>query len=235
MLALGCGYYHHATPLRPTDGQSGGVSMIVADDNSVTFVQDRLEVKLRPMTKEELNRQFVSDSRAGPKSTNPYTYGDTKFWEGQEERDRFTVFQLSVKNYAFPKVRIDPAKIVLRAKNGREYWSLNLQQLDTYYRAYAIGYRGNEYTRYQSRMDLLRRTMFRNEDIFSGQEEEGRYIVFKALHPDVREIDVTIQDCILRFDFRNEPLETVDISYQFARRIGKQYRDGQIAWESAGL
>ena len=216
--------------------------MSVADDNSVTFVRelddlgpafvhDSLEVKLRPLSTEELNSEFADDSKAGRRSTNPYTYGDHKFREGREERDRFTVFQLSVKNGAFPKVRIDPAKIVLSAKNGREYWSLSLQQLDTYYRAYTIGYRGNEYARYQSRMDVLRQTMFKNEDIFEGQEEEEKYIVFEALHPDVREVEVTIKDCILRFDFRNEPLETVDISYQFSRRIGKQYRDGQIVWE----
>ena len=225
----GCGYYHHATALRPVDAQ--GASMIVADDNSVTFIQDRLEVKLRPLTKEELNRQFASDSQAGAKSTNPYTFGDTKFWEGAEERDRFTVFQLSVKNYAYPKVRIDPAKIVVRAKNGREYWSLNLQQLDTYYRAYAIGYRGNEYARYQTRMDLLRRTTFKNEDVFSGQEIDG-FVVFQALNPDVSQVDVTVQDCILRFDYRNEPIESVDITYQFARKIGKKFSDGQIEWET---
>ena len=225
-----CGYYHHATALRPVDDQ--GASMTVADDNSVTFIQDRLEVKLRPLTKEELNRQFASDSQSGPKSTNPYTFGDTKFWEGAEERDRFTVFQLSVKNYAYPKVRIDPAKIVLRATNKREYWSLNLQQLDTYYRAYAIGYRGNEYARYQSRMDLLRRTMFKHEDVFSGQEIDG-FVVFETPHPDVNSIEVTVQDCVLRFDYRNEPIETVDINYQFVRKIGKKFADGQIEWETA--
>lgn len=226
--SYGCGYYHYSTPLRPIDDQ--GTAMTVADDGSVTFTQDRLEVKLRPLTDEELNRQFASQSKDGPKSTNPYTFGDTEFWEGAKKRSRFTVFHLAVKNYAYPKVRIDPAKIVLAAQNEREYWSLNLQQLDTYYRAYAIGYRGNEYARYQARVDLLRQTMFKNEEIFSGQEVEG-FVVFEALHPDVSKIQVLVQDCVLRFDYRNEPVEDVDIPYSFARDIGKEYANGEIVVE----
>ena len=226
--SIGCGYYHYSTPLRPIDDQ--GTAMTIADDGSVTFTQDRLEVKLRPLTDEELNRQFASQSKDGPKSTNPYTYGNTEFWEGAKKRSRFTVFHLVVKHYAYPKVRIDPARIVLTTQNDREYWSLNLQQLDTYYRAYAIGYRGNEYARYQARVDLLRQTMFKNEEIFSGQEVEG-FVVFEALHPDVKEIQVLVQDFVLRFDYRNEPIEDVDIPYSFVRDIGKEYANGEIVVE----
>jgi len=131
----------------------------------LTFAQDRFEVRLKPMTDEELNRQFFNNSQAGPKSTNPYTFGNTVFWGTDEEKQRFTVFRLGIKNYAYPKVKIDPSKIVVKASNKREYWSLNFEQLDTYYRAYAIGYRGNEYARYQERRDLLRRTMLKDEEI----------------------------------------------------------------------
>ena len=220
----GCGYYHYAGELQPKKEQAA--STTVADDGSVTFIQDRLEVRLKPMTDEELNRQFSSHSESGPKSTNPYTFGDTKFWEGEKERTRFTVFRLSIKNYAYPKVKIDPAKIVLKSNNKREYWSLNLQQMDTYYRSYAIGYRGNEYARYQERLDLLRRTLFRNEEIFSGQEAEG-FVVFPVLHPDVKDVKAIVHDAVLRFDFRNEPVETIDINYFFEREVGRIERDGK--------
>lgn len=221
----GCGYYYYAGPLHPQEQQPP--SMTVADDGSVTYIQDRLEVRLKPMSDEELNRQFAAHSGSGPQSTNPYTFGNTKFWEGEQQRARFTVFRLSVKNYAFPKVKIDPARIVLESENKREYWSLGLQQLDTYYRAYAIGYRGNEYARYQERLDLLRRTLFKNEEIFSGQETEG-FVVFPVLHPDVGKIRVVVKDMVLRFDFRNEPTEAIDIEYRFDRDIGRIYRDGKI-------
>jgi len=225
-----CGYYHYAGPLRP--GADLGVDLQVADDGSVTFARDRFEVGLRPMTDAELNRQFASHSQAGPRSTNPYTFGDTEFWEGEKERARFTVFHLRVKNYAYPKVKIDPARIVLRAHNGREYWSLGLQQLDTYYRAYARGYQGNEYARYQERLDLLRRTVFKNEEIFSGQEVEG-FVIFPVLHADVRELEVAILDAVLRFDYRNEPVEMVEIDYRFTRDTGRIFGDGKVVLDEA--
>ena len=221
----GCGYHHYAGPLVP--GQQVSESMSVSDDGTVTFVQDRLEVNLKPMTDEELNRQFFNNSQDGPKSTNPYTFGNAVFWASNREKQRFSVFKLSVKNYAYPKVKIDPSKIVLKASNKRQYWSLNFEQLDTYYRPYAIGYRGNEYSRYQERRDLLRRTMFKSEEIFSGQEAEG-FLVFPALHPDVSGVEVEVNDVVLRFDFRNEPVETTNLSYEFVRDIGKIYNDGTI-------
>jgi len=225
LSVLGCGYSYYTGPLQPGQNQASSIS--VADDGTLTFAQDRFEVRLKPMTDEELNRQFFNNSQAGPKSTNPYTFGNTVFWGTDEEKQRFTVFRLSVKNYAYPKVKIDPSKIVVKASNKREYWSLNFEQLDTYYRAYAIGYRGNEYARYQERRDLLRRTMLKDEEIFSGQESEG-FVIFPVLHPDVSDIEVQVLDVILRFDFRNEPVETTNISYKFVRDIGKIYKDGTV-------
>ena len=225
LVMNGCGYNYYTGPLQPSEGQAS--SMSVADDGTVTFAQDRFEVRLKPMTAEELNRQFFNNSQARAKSTNPYTFGNTVFWGTDQEKQRFTVFRVSIKNYAYPKVKIDPSKIVVKAANKREYWSLNFEQLDTYYRAYAIGYRGNEYARYQERRDLLRRTMLKNEEIFSGQEAEG-FVVFPALHPDVSDIEVQVHDVVLRFDFRNEPVETTNISYNFIREIGKIYKDGTV-------
>ena len=223
LFGSGCGYTYYASPLRPADGQEEAVT--VADDGSVTYAQGRLEVRLRPLTDEELNRQFASHSRSGPESTNPFTFGDAELGEGGEGQPRFTVFHLNVKNYAFPRVQIDPTQIRLAADNGREYWTLDVRQLENYYRVYVLGYRGNEYDRHQERLDLARGNMFRQEVIFSGQEVEG-YIVFPVLHPDVSQVEVTIYDTVLRFDYRNEPVETVDIRYRFERDVGRLYPDG---------
>ena len=69
--------------------------------------------------------------------------------------------------------------------------------------------------------------MLKDEEIFSGQETEG-FVVFPVLHPDVSDIEVQVLDVILRFDFRNEPVETTNISYKFVRDIGKIYEDGTV-------
>ena len=37
-----------------------------------------------------------------------------------------------------------------------------------------------------------------------------------------------VNDVVLRFDFRNEPVETTNLSYEFVRDIGKIYNDGTI-------
>ena len=213
-----CSYPYYAGPVQPAPTQEGQVD--VADDGTVTFTKDRLEVSLRPMTDEELNRAFASQSQAGPKSTNPYTFANAEVGVHKEAPSRFAVFLLRVKNYAYPKVRIDPSQIVLRTGNGREYWSLNLQQLDSYFRAYATGFHGNAYRRYKERLDVLARTMFRGEDVFSGQETSG-YVVFPALHPDVEEMQVELLEANLRFDYRNEPVETAQIAYHFVRDVGR--------------
>ncbi|MEW6752081.1 MAG: hypothetical protein AB1505_14040 [Candidatus Latescibacterota bacterium] len=225
LLCSACGYRHYASALRPAESDVEEIS--IADDGTVTFTQERLEVRLRPMTDEELNRQFAAPSAAGTQAINPYTFSGADLGEAEKGQVRFTVFRLSVKNYAYPKVRIDPAEIVLRTGNGREYWSLTFGQLDNYYRPYAIGYRGNEYATYQERRDLLRRTLFGNEPIFSGQEADG-YVVFPSLHADVRDVEIEVQDVVLRFDFRNEPVETRDITYRFTRDVGREYPDGRV-------
>jgi hypothetical protein len=53
-------------------------------------------------------------------------------------------------------------------------------------------------------------------------------VIFPALHPDVSDIEVQVFDVVLRFDFRNEPVETTSISYNFIRDIGKIYKDGRV-------
>ena len=228
--SLGCGYYHYAGPLQPAIQQPDRI--VIQGDNTVSFNQGQLQVELRPLTDAELNRQFATHSTDGPASMNPYTFGDTRFWEGEKTRQRFTTFRLRVTNDGFPKVKIDPSRIVLKA-GGAEYWSLNLQQLDTYYRAYAIGFRGNEYSRYQERLDILRRTLYKNEEIFIDQQVEG-YVVFPMLHHSVGNVELVIHDAVLRFDHRNEPVETVEIECHFERDVGRIYRDGRLDLDMAG-
>ena len=206
--------------------------MEVGGDGTISFVRGQFSISLRPMLDEELNRLFAAHSEEGPRSTNPYTYGDTRFWEGERERERFTVFRLRIANDEYPKVKIDPARVLVRGDSGREYWSLSLAQLDAYYRAYTLGYQGNEYARYRERLDLLRRTLFKNEEVFRGQEKEG-FLVFPVLDHDVRQLEVVIQDAVLRFDYRNEPVEAVELTYHFDRQTGRLYRDGRVVFEDS--
>ena len=74
------------------------------------------------------------------------------------------------------------------------------------------------YKQFEERKDILRNTLFQGDVIFSGQEGQG-YIVFPPLDHDGEEFTVQIQKMVLRFDYRNEPVETVDILYRFDREV----------------
>ena len=218
------GYRHFAGPILPEHKQGPG--FVVGDDRSVTFQLDRLEIILVPVTDETLNRQFAAVSSVGkglysiPSHTplNPYTYGDWTPPENAAPPPRFTVFHLKVKNYAFPKVQIEPARIYLTSTNGRRYDALSLLALQEFYWPYALGYSGHVYRDFQNREDLLRKTLFRGDVVFSGQEVDG-YVVFELLENDVKEFTVHLKDVVLRFDYKSAPLETIDVAYRFRREI----------------
>jgi hypothetical protein len=222
LLVSGCGRYF-AGPIRPLPEAQQQASIIVEDDGTAAYKHQRLEISLRPLTDAELNRAFPAHSNLGARSTNPYTFGD---WTTQGENwtpPRFTVFLLQVKNYAFPKVHVDPAGVVLRSASGRTLPALSFMELDAYYRAHAQAWAGNAHRRYSERRDLLRRTMYSGDMIFSGQEDEG-YVLFPPLPADVTEFGITISDIALRFNYAGEPLETRAVSYRFERDVRHGYR-----------
>ena len=232
LLIGGCGhkwgYRHFAGPILPDAGLDRSEEFVIRDDRSITFVKDRLEVTLLPMTVDMLNRQLAGHSvptegfhEPNPYlvSTNPYTYGDWKpGWE-EEYPTRFTVFLIKVKNYAYPKVLLDPYAIEITVPNGRRYQAFTRLALDDYFATYAIGFAGNTFLPFRERRDVLLRTLYpEDEMVFSGQEKEG-FIAFAPLANDVESFDVRIKEMVLRFDYRDQPVEIVDINYPFTREV----------------
>jgi hypothetical protein len=235
MTAAGCSSYrYYAGDLKPLEEAFQGQGRAVADDGTVTYTQGRLEISLRPLTTVELNRQFSSQSQQGAQSTNPYTFGNSEVFRTGATPQRFTVFRLRVENYQYPKVHLDPSRIFLTTRNGRKYHALSYEQMYVYYRRYSrggaggdrAGIPGNEFKRWRSRIDLLKRTLFPDQDIFSAQEREG-YVVFKPLAADVARVTVHIPEVVVRFDYKDDPIETADVSAEFERQIGRVYADGR--------
>ncbi|RKY65211.1 MAG: hypothetical protein DRP99_00595 [Candidatus Latescibacterota bacterium] len=221
VILAGCGYRLYGGPLRPLDEAYQGPNVQVADDGTVTHVLGRLEISLRPMTDEELNHQFASASNRGKFSTNPYTYGNWKPMGAKRTPNRFTVFRLTVKNYAYPKVFVDPGKMLMVAENGRRYRSLSLEDLREYYYPFALAYAGNAYSQFEERMDILKRTLYFPNPVFSGQKREG-YVVFPPLDDDVRRVTVYVKDVGLKFDAWGRPIEKVDLKFRFERELFKE-------------
>jgi hypothetical protein len=235
LLAPGCAYRYYAGDLEPLDELVQGENRSVADDGTVTFTQGRLEISLRPMTDEELNRQFSAYADEGAYTRNPYTFANSTVFRTNETPQRFTVFRLRIENYEYPKVYVDPTQIYLTTANGRKYYVLTYEQLRVYHRRYAQGggggdspgVPGNTFNAYRERLAVLRRTMLPNEQIFSAQESQG-YIVFEPLAADVGRITVHIPNVAVRFDYRDVPVEMVDVTMKFEREIGRIYPDGRL-------
>ena len=229
--AMACGYYHYAGPLYPAAASAPDTE--VTEDGVARWSREGLEVRLRALSPRELDRQFSSLSAAGRHSTNPYTFGDTEFRDGKTRRERFAVFRLSVANAGLAKVKVDPARMFLLTDDGQELRPMELEQLQAYYRAYVTGYEGNAYGRYQERIDVLRRTMYKNEELFRGQQKTG-YVVFPTLPAHISDVSVVVEEVVLRFDARGEPVETVGIAFPFRRDIGRLYEDAGVVIEEPG-
>ena len=233
LLFSGCSHRYYAEDLKPVSEAEQGENKTVADDGTVAYKQARLEISLRPMTDEELNRQFSAYSSEGADSRTPSTFGNSTYFRTGETPQRFTVFRVFVSNYEYPKVYLDPTQVYITTSNGRKYYALTREQISIYYRRYvqggtggnAPGVSGNAHSVWKERDGIMRRSMFVNEQVFSAQESEG-FLVFEPLAPDVDELTVHIPDVIVRYDYKGDPVEDVDVEMSFKRKIGRVYPDG---------
>ena len=233
LLFASCSYRYYAEDLKPVSEAEQGANKTVADDGTVSYKQARLEVSVRPMTDVELNRQFSSYSNEGPDSRNPYTFGNSTYFRTGDTPQRFTVFRVFLSNYEYPKVYLDPKKVYITTPNGRKYYALTRDQLSIYYRRYvrggsggnAPGVSGIAHSVWKERDGILRRSMFVDEQVFSAQESQG-FLVFKPLAPDVDALTVHIPDVIVRYDYKGDPIEDIDVEMRFERKIGRIYPDG---------
>ncbi|MGY8823845.1 MAG: hypothetical protein ACKVJG_07895 [Candidatus Latescibacterota bacterium] len=210
------GQRRFATPPEPAQTQNGG--MTVLDDGSIVFTQDRLEISLQVLRDDFLNRQFAASSNKGTESTNPYTYGDWQPWGQEWTPQRFTVVLLKVKNYEYPKVFIDPNVSFISSDNDRIYNVLDQGLLEDYFSPYLRAYAGTQRRAFEAITDQLMRTVYPPDMIFSGQETSG-YIVFPTLHNDVSSFAVHVPNVVTRFDYKGEPVETIDLEFKLHRDI----------------
>ena len=239
IVFVSCGHFLVPSAFRPVTESyeaSGleGAHMEVFDDGTVAWIQGRLEVTARVMTDEELNRQFPGSSTdgGGPADelpTNVFTYGDWEDSRAGTPPVRFSVFKFAIKNYAYPKVKFDPLTVTIESGNGRTYHPWGRFDFVEFFRRFAISYNGIGYQRFKERLSILNRAMYPDDEFcFSGQTVEG-FVVFPEIHTDVSEIELSIPSVGFRYNFRNEPVEAVALSFRFERDLKKVRRRDQVA------
>ena len=242
-LLAGCGYYQVPGRFQPLQAEAqqsatNGAQMEVHDDGSVNFILNRLEVSVRPMLDEELNRQFptLSTDSKGPAdevATNAFTYGDWEDPRTGQSPQRFSIFKVSVKNYEYPKVKFDPLKAVVHASNGRVYYPWGRYDFEEYFRRFPQAFNGLGYQRLAERRAMLKRSQYPDDEFcFSGQTTEG-YILFPVIHSDVTEVTFEIPEVGIRYNFRDEPVEQVDLNFRFKRDLRQVKTYEELAAQTA--
>jgi len=91
---------------------------------------------------------------------------------------------------------------------------------ERYYRGLR-GQSGNEFYRFEVRMGHVRSLNYaEDQPIFKGENYSG-LIAFDSLDPAVEKVRLVLKEFALKFDEFDTPLETVDIRFDFNRKIEK--------------
>lgn len=191
-------------------------------DETLVFSKEGLQVKVRYLGEEEVASQI-------PGPENPYVLRQVDPRLGYRPKD-FTLFQVSVVNPTFGKVRLDPEKAVLVTDRGKrlESYAINrgdarggLRNFETYFLARGVQ-TGNTQKRYLEQMGKVRETIYhRNSPVFKGKNYTGK-IVFEALPPETERVELIIEDFILAFGIHDQPTERTTLHFPFAVRQGVQ-------------
>jgi len=196
------------------------------EDGSISYAVEGLRVNVKFMTDAELNTLLPEDSNKGEYSTNPYTYGDYVDRDLGYIPNRFTVFKVSVFNYTFAKVQLDPIEAGLLTDRGEEFHAYGIpstspyNSFERYYRGLR-GQSGNDFYRFEVRMGHVRSHNYaQDQPIFKGENYSG-FIAFDPLEPEVQKVRLEMRDFVLKFDEFGTPIETIDVRFDFDRKIEK--------------
>lgn len=228
-IAVGCIIFppqiHYNSYLVPVEKSGNEAPYRVENDGSV-YAAEGLRIDVKFMTDAELNALLPEDSNRGEYSTNPYTYGDYIDRDVGYTPNRFTVFKVSVFNQTFAKVQLYSLKAILLTDQGQTLHSYGMpstspyNSFERYYRGLR-GQSGNEFYRFEVRMGHVRSLNYaEDQSIFKGESYSG-LIAFDSLDPAVEKVRLVLKEFALKFDEFDTPLETVDIRFDFNRRVEK--------------
>ncbi len=233
LLAASCFLYppiiRYNSYLVPKITSDDSAYSIDEEDNTFSYDLGGSSIVVRHMTDSALNALFPVESVEGIYSTNPYTYGN---WEDPDlgyTKPRFTVFEVSVVNRTFAKMRLDPIETELITNLGETYHSYATSvpaatygnSFEDYYKT-VRGQSGNDHYRYEMQLGMVRGKNYGLEEfIFRGDSYSG-LVSFDPLRPEVNRVRLVLNDLVYRFDAFNRPADVVSIPFNFERKIDRQ-------------
>jgi hypothetical protein len=208
-----------------------GEGYTLEEDGTIVYQREGMKATVYFISDQELNAAFPEHSNKGEASINPYTYGNWVDPELGYTPNRFTVFKVTVHNYTLPKINLNPADALLTSDRGdrlnayvREAKEIGHLSFEDYYQE-RMGSSGVEQARFDERMGLVRQTLYVDGKVFKGDMKEG-YLAFDPLDPQVKKVQLTLKDFVLRYDANDWPSELIDLTFSFERRIEEEKVEG---------
>jgi len=200
-------------------------------DDALVFSQEGLQVRVRHLSDGEMR-----ESMPGPE--NPFVAHDIDVRRGYLPT-AFSVFEVTVVNPTFAKIRLDPEKAELVTARGRRLESYAINRTDARggsrnFEAYFLArgvQTGDAQKLYLERMGKIRETIYhRGSLVFKGKTYSGR-IVFAPLPPEAREVELVLHDVITRFGINDQPVDRVTLRFPFAVSQGIREPDPESVAE----
>jgi hypothetical protein len=197
---------------------------ISADKQTVSYDAKDYKIEIKYLTDYHLNTsEFPDQSQSGQYSTNPFTYGNWVDPDLGYVPNRFTVFKVTIYNYAASKINFDPEAAMIRTDKGenlpafgREEKNSRNQSLEAYFKR-RKGTSGIDDDVFESRMGIIRRTVhYLGKPVFRGDVRDG-LVVFEPLSDEVEVLKLTVKDFILGYDENNQPSEFSTLEFFFKR------------------
>ena len=213
----------YETSMIPVLPEGRGDYQADPDSGTVTFSVEGALVTIKYMDDDALNERIpkLFDGR----HVNPYTF-EKKDPEKRFIPPRFTVFEVTVDNETYAKIQFDPAFATLHTDKGDElrYYDpgragegvdvLGGNRFSQYYET-ELGRSGLDKDLNLERIGVVYRSAFhRDRPVFRGDERSG-LLAFPPLDDSVASVRLVIGRFVLSFDADNNPVETVDIEYNF--------------------
>jgi hypothetical protein len=205
--------------MTPSIPESDGYRVDPVDD-ALVFSKEGLQIRVRYMTDDLLRSEIL-----GP--DNPYVAQEIDPQSGYRPMP-FTVFQVTVVNPTFAKVRLDPEKATLITDRGRRFESYAINRVDakgglrnfeTYFLVKGVQ-TGNTQKLYLERMGKVRETIYhRDSPVFKGNTYTGK-IVFEPLPPETKRVELVLHDFILAFGIHDVPTDLLTLRFPFSVRQG---------------
>jgi len=194
-------------------------------DSTVVYTREGLQVRVRFLTDDELAEEI-------PGERNPYVYPGPFDPKLGYRPVQFTVFQVTVVNPTFPKVQLNPERVILKTDRGKTLYPYAItraeargqaRNFETYFLSKGV-LTGNDQELYLERMGIVRETIYhRDSPVFKGNTYSGK-IVFDPLPPETTGVALVIPDFILRFGVHDEPEELLTMEFPFSVRQGIRKR-----------